>query len=316
MPVARKPVEPDAHEFDITDIPSALEAELAEADQPSPKKEPPAAVAASEPPAMPALSFSGQTLAAAFAAGFSPEEIIEFPTERALVIALNRLYANRQAAQSAPTAVGQAQPEAKEAGFDRSYFEEAGFDPKIIDTLEAVHKTAHQQGQVLQVIQDQLGAFRQTEAARQSQVLTAHVDSIIDRLEDYHSILGAHAGNDPAWVQSDEFKARCEIWNEVVRMAHGYRAVGQHEPPLNVLIGRAARALYGDQIDARKQATRDVSDQLRNQAGQFSAKPTQRQRPPLSREAAALKAMRDTAAANGWLGSPEEDLRKDFPTFE
>jgi len=159
--------------------------------------------------------------------------------------------------------------------------DEAEFDPALKEALQGVSNEYHarEQAQAEQItalraeLDGIIGHFDEQATA----AYTAEFDAGIAELgEDYEDVFGKGSAAD---IQrgTPEHTNRTRVWNEIDAGVIGRERTGQPPIPFKEAQMRVVRALFPDK--GKQAVRRNIANQLRDQQGRFSGRPSQREMP-------------------------------------
>lgn len=149
------------------------------------------------------------------------------------------------------------------------------YESDLVDEIEATGTELQQVKSQLAVVLQHLGQQVGEQARRQIASEDQQFDGAISTLpEGYKEVLGVGTAAEMDRT-TEQFKNRCELYQQMQAIRAGMKAMGQAPPPQKVLFERALRSLFGGQ--ERTIARRQVSESLqRDAAGRFIQRPAGR----------------------------------------
>jgi len=224
------------------------------------------------------------------ALNFTDDEIQELGKSKQLervLVAFDRKLAvlGTEPEPVAATAKPQTTKEAEKPKDDEEVFDlkEDDYDPATYKVL----KSFHEQNQRLK---SEITEVRKIISDHQAKALDDEFDRVVDTLgAKYTSILGKGTG-DKLTPDSKEFQARSKLYDQVRSMALGMKKAKLEIPEFPELVQRAARALFGTDVEG--QVKKDISNTLQKNKQQLLVRPTQRKAVVPDPKARAMAAVR------------------------
>lgn len=269
-------------------------------DKPEPKAEAKPEPKQDEKPAepvaeAPAQTFTPDQLMRAARLGFTPEEVAEFKSAKALDIAVSKAerLANPPQAPKQRPKPPEITPEQiafkpKPFAFDRQKLISEGYDEKLVDYMEQTARHSHEQAQALandnaqklaalykhnvsqhEWLQDFYEKVNQAEAARQQ----AQADHDAKQWnDDFKRIVDADTEHWKGVIDSSP-TGRSDIQKHIGVLAHGYAAAGLPLPSNSELYEQAKHAVLGKNLQSV------AREQVREQVTERNSRATNRPRP-------------------------------------
>lgn len=158
----------------------------------------------------------------------------------------------------------ESKPEADEGDF-KVELDPAIYEPGI---REAMKSTADQINGIKKALSDIVGAVRQQSEASFEKNFEAMIAGLGDEFSD---TLGK-GSLDEIGTDSEFFKNRCKLVDEMNAVAAGYAQTGKTVPSPKQLFQRAVNSVFGDTIKANTR--KEIASQLEKRAGQIISRPT------------------------------------------
>jgi hypothetical protein len=262
--------EPDDDEFNVPviDDPDAEDQDTVPAKQDTPAK--PAAkaeVKAAEPAKQEKTALPDDLVAKAKKLGISDEDISLYEKPQQLQRLCDLIEPN---ASKPDTKEAKEEPAKDTPAQDGEFKIELDPDLYDPDLCKAMKSTADQINGLKSIVNNVVSMMqRQSE-----QSLERTFEGFIAELGDGFADTLGKGTLDEIGTDSEYFRNRCKIMEEMNAIAAGYSQTGKPVPSPKQLFSRAVNSVFGDTI--KKNARREVAGQLQKRSGQIISRPTGR----------------------------------------
>lgn len=145
-------------------------------------------------------------------------------------------------------------------------------DPDIYDPdiCKAISGTAKQ----IKSLKTQLDSVMNALSAQNQQNFEREFDGMVAGLGDEFEDTLGKGGIDAIGTDSDHFKNRCKVIEEMTALAVGFSETGKAVPSTKKLFERAVNSIFGDTV--KTNARKEIASQLQKRSRQIISRPTSR----------------------------------------
>ncbi len=176
------------------------------------------------------------------------------------------------------------------------------YDP---DLCKAIQSTADQ----INSLKNALGSVMQMVHRQSEHSFERTFEGLVSELGDGFSQTLGKGGLEEIGTDSEFFKNRCKVIEEMNAIATGYDHTGKPVPPVKQLFQRAVNSIFGDTI--KKNTRKEIAGQLQKRAEQIISRPSNRTgKDTLSPSQRATNAVRDKLREFG--AYDQNEMEEDF----
>lgn len=195
--------------------------------------------------------FDDEVVKRARSAGLTVDEINAFSSQERLELFLDRLDKQEESTTQKPE---EKEPEENYDELLETKITEDEFDSVLVEEFKSIRKLVVDALKGMAALKGEHASTAEYVRSARAESVENSVDQAFESISDVYGDTFGNGKTRNLGSKTKEYKARNSVIEEALILKRGYESVGKTPPPLNDLIERSARSLFGAKTSERKVA--------------------------------------------------------------